>query len=152
MVSKRQDVVKIAADEFARLVADVFQAAGLFRQAGESIAGAEGQTQARWQAMSVVSDRPMTVPQAARRLGITRQAVQRVVNDLVTARLLRLIPNPDHRNSPLLELTEDGRQSLERITTRAYAFNSSFAPAVTAAQLAQARATLRTIIDQMTAD
>lgn len=60
-------------DEMALLVADVFEAAGLLRRSGEAIAATEGQTQARWQLLSVVSEEPLTVAQAARRLGIARQ-------------------------------------------------------------------------------
>lgn len=89
-------------DEIARLVADVFELAGLLRRSGEVVAAREGHTQARWQLLSVVSDRALTVPQAARRLGVTRQGVQRVANDLVVCGLAELRHNPDHRTSPLL--------------------------------------------------
>lgn len=65
-------------DEIARLVADVFELAGLLRRSGEVVAAREGHTQARWQLLSVVSDRALTVPQAARRLGVTRQVVAEV--------------------------------------------------------------------------
>ncbi|MGW8557309.1 hypothetical protein [Streptomyces tubercidicus] len=40
------------AEELALLVADVYEAAGALRRAGETLAAAEGQTQARWQLMS----------------------------------------------------------------------------------------------------
>lgn len=63
------------ADEMALLVADVFELAGLLRRSGKAVAAKEGQTQARWQLLSVVSDQALTVPQAARRLGVTRQGV-----------------------------------------------------------------------------
>lgn len=43
-------------DEIARLVADVFELAGLLRRSGEVVAAREGHTQARWQLLSVVSD------------------------------------------------------------------------------------------------
>ncbi len=90
-------------DEIARLVADVFGLAGLLRRSGEVVAAREGHTQARWQLLSVVSDRALTSP-AARRLGVTCQ-VQRVANDLVVCALAELRHNPDHRTSPLLVLT-----------------------------------------------
>ncbi len=86
-------------DEIARLVADVFELAGLLRRSGEVVAAREGHTQARWQLLSVVSDRALTVPQAARRLGVTRQGVQRVANDLVVCGLAELRHNPDHRTT-----------------------------------------------------
>ncbi|WP_094293946.1 MarR family winged helix-turn-helix transcriptional regulator [Mycobacterium neumannii] len=147
MVSTRQHVVNNRAREVALLIADIYEAAGAFRRSGETIAGAEGQTQARWQLMSVVSGGPMTVPQVARRLGITRQGVQRVANDLVDEGLVRLTPNPDHRSSSLLELTSQGQAVLGRINNRAHRLNSILASTLDAPKLSQTRAVLRTLID-----
>lgn len=108
-------------DPMALLVADLYQAAGLARRRGERIAKSEGQSQARWQLLSVVSDGPRTVAQAARRLGTARQAVQRVANDLVQRGLLRAQANPDHRTSPLFALTDEGAQILQRMNGAAAA-------------------------------
>ncbi|MFB7778509.1 MarR family winged helix-turn-helix transcriptional regulator [Streptomyces bauhiniae] len=108
-------------DEAALLVADVYEAAGALRRLGERTAGTEGLTQARWQVMSAVSEDGLTVPQVARRLGVSRQNVQRVANDLVQFGLAAFTPNPDHRGSPLLGLTESGGVALARLTERAEA-------------------------------
>jgi DNA-binding MarR family transcriptional regulator len=110
--------------EFALLVADVYELAGLLREEGEEIAAAAGQTQARWQLMSVLSERPLTVPQAARRLGITRQAAQRTANELVATGLAELAENPDHLVSKLLALTGPGQMALAAISERAAEFNA----------------------------
>lgn len=115
------------ADELAMLVADVYELAGLLRRSGEAVAAAEGQTQARWQLLSVVAEQALTVPQAARRLGVTRQGVQRVANDLVAAGLAELKANPDHRTSPLLALTDGGRSILRAITERANVVHKNLA-------------------------
>lgn len=128
---------------------DIYEAAGLFRRAGESITEQEGQSRARWQVLSTVSGSPLTVSQAARRLGITRQGVQRVANDLVEAKLVRLVPNPDHRSSPLLELTPGGQETLERITERARAFHATLIPSVDARSLAQTRQVLHVLIEAL---
>ena len=72
-------------DAFALLVADIFEAAGALRRDGEGIASSAGQTQARWQLLSVVAAGDWTVPMAADRLGTSRQAVQRIANELVDA-------------------------------------------------------------------
>ncbi|MCV7347875.1 MarR family winged helix-turn-helix transcriptional regulator [Mycolicibacterium rhodesiae] len=118
------------ADEMAMLVADVYELAGLLRRSGEAIAAREGQTQARWQFLSVISDDGLTVPQAARRLGVTRQAVQRVANELVDDLLVELASNPDHRTSPLCRLTGDGRRILARINKIAEVENRRLTQAV----------------------
>lgn len=139
------------ADEIALLVADVYELAGLLRRVGEAVGVQEGQTQARWQLLSVISDRALTVPQAARRLGVTRQAVQRVANELVAAGLAELTVNPDHRTSPLLGLTADGRRVLHAIGERALVVNRRLAVAVDADALQVTRDSLRRLIGQLTA-
>jgi len=101
------------------IVADVFELAGRFRDDGEAIARAVGQTQARWQVMSAASADPRTVPQIARRLGVSRQSVQRIADLLVTENWAAFEPNPDHRGSPFLVLNARGRQALARITNTA---------------------------------
>lgn len=99
-------------------MADVYELAGASRDTSERIARELGQTAARWHVMSVVSEAALTVPAIARRLGLARQSVQRVVNDLAGAGLTTLEENPDHRRSPLVSLTDAGRQVLEELFRR----------------------------------
>jgi DNA-binding MarR family transcriptional regulator len=107
-----------AMDTFALLVADVYDAAGVLRRQGERTAATEGQTQARWQVLSVISDGQWTVPMAADRLGTSRQAVQRIANELVDEHLAVFNENPRNQRSPFLRLTPDGRTTLAAITRR----------------------------------
>ncbi|MEU9112691.1 MarR family transcriptional regulator [Streptomyces sp. NPDC048483] len=137
------------ADEMALLVADVFEAAGALRRSGEALAATEGQTQARWQLLSAVSGGPLTVAQAARRLGVARQGVQRIANDLVGEELAAFRTNPDHRSSPLLELTASGHRILNKITDRATEMHRAMAADLTPAELAAARALLQRVIEQV---
>jgi DNA-binding MarR family transcriptional regulator len=137
------------ADELALLVADVFEAAGALRKSGEAIAATMGQTQARWQLLSVVSDSPRTVAQAARRLGISRQGVQRVANDLVGEELAAFQPNPDHRSSPLLELTPAGRHVLHRITAQATEAHRALTADFPPSEIAAARDLLRRLTERV---
>ena len=58
---------------------------------------------------------PQTVPQIARSLWITRQGVQRLVDDARRLGHLEARPNPDHKRSPLIALTEAGRAAYERL-------------------------------------
>ena len=136
-------------DEMALLVADLYEVAGLLRDRGEEIAAAEGQTQARWQLLSVVSETPLTVPRAARRLGITRQAVQRVANDLVREELADFTPNRDHRTSPLLKLTAHGHDVLSRITTRARDTQRGWTDGIEPCELADARNVIRRLATRL---
>ncbi|MET8100796.1 MarR family transcriptional regulator [Streptomyces sp. NPDC005236] len=136
-------------DELALLVADVYEAAGVLRRSGEAIAGAQGQTQARWQVLSAVSEEPLSVARAARRLGVARQGVQRIANDLARDGLAEFRPNPDHRSSPLLGLTPQGRGVLDGITDRAAATHRVLAADIEPADIAAARHLLRRLIRQV---
>lgn len=128
---------------FSLLVADVFDAAGVLRRYGERIAAAAGQTQARWQLLSVVSVGEWTIPMAADRLGTSRQAVQRIANDLVADELAVFEGNPRHRRSPFLRLTDSGSEVLAAITKEARRSHRSLAAKLAPFDPAQARTALQ---------
>jgi DNA-binding MarR family transcriptional regulator len=103
------------------LVEALYEAAGAFRQQGEQIARGAGQSLARWEVLYVIGTTPVTVPTVARRLGRTRQSVQRVVDRLVGEGLVVPRPNAGHRRSPLLVLTAAGQAVLTAINRAATA-------------------------------
>ena len=100
------------------LIAEVYELAGESRRSSERQARELGQTAARWHVLSVVSDGPRTVASAARRLGLARQSVQRVVDDLVAAGQLERRDNPDHARAPLIALTPQGQATLDALMQR----------------------------------
>lgn len=99
---------------------------------------------ARWHVMSVLSDQAFTVPAIARRLGLTRQSVQRVADELVDEGVVKRSGNPDHQRSPLLALTTEGRETLRKIVAASDADRSQrlARAGVTVAELDAARETL----------
>jgi DNA-binding MarR family transcriptional regulator len=131
---------------FARLVADIFHAAGELRRTGEAIAGQAGQTQARWQLLSVLSEGDWTVPNVARRLGTTRQGVQRVADDVVDAGLAVYEDNPHHRRSPFLRLTAEGRRIYAEIGEISERRNRKFLSQFSDKEFIVAQTLLRRII------
>ena len=139
-------------DDFALLVADVYELAGALRRVGEATAAQEGQTQARWQLLSVLSAQPESVPRAARRLGVTRQAVQRVANELVASGLAEFLDNPDHRTSPLLSLTPEGRGTLSAITRRAGFVHRRLGERVGTDTVTRTRQDIRTLLQALDAE
>jgi len=58
--------------------------------------------------MITEADAPMTASQMARALGHTRQVIQRAANQLVALRLIKKLPNPEHKASSLFEPTPEG--------------------------------------------
>lgn len=135
------------ADEVPLLIADLFEAAGAMRRHGDRIASLAGQTQARWQVLSVLSEGDWTVPRAARRLGVSRQAVQRTVDLLRADGLVDLDHNPDHQRSPLVRLTARGNQTLAEISAVGRRWNGAVASSIDARDLATTRSVLRVLID-----
>lgn len=61
---------------------------------------------------------PMTVPQMGRAQSISRQFVQRMVNDAAAAGLVESIPNPAHRRSSLIRLTARGGDTITGVLDR----------------------------------
>ncbi|WP_063770080.1 MarR family winged helix-turn-helix transcriptional regulator [Streptacidiphilus melanogenes] len=118
------------------------------RRAGEILAGAEGQTRARWQLMSVVSEEALSVASAARRLGVARPGVQRIATGLVHDGLAEFRDNPDHRTSPLLALTDVGREALGAIASRAAAAHRTTGAGISPEDLAVTRSVLRRLTRQ----
>ena len=63
-------------------------------------------------------DGPMTVPQMGRAQALSRQFVQRMVNDAAGRGLVESVPNPAHKRSSLIRLTEDGRAAINAVIDR----------------------------------
>lgn len=61
---------------------------------------------------------PMTVPQMGRAQSISRQFVQRMVNDAAAQDLVESIPNPAHRRSSLIRTTEKGAGVIAAVLER----------------------------------
>jgi DNA-binding MarR family transcriptional regulator len=82
-----------------------------------------------------LAERPLTVPQIARRMGLTRQSVHATVGRLVRDGLLALAPNADHRRSPLVCLTKPGSATYSAIDRRQAAWVSRLAVRIGRADL-----------------
>ena len=146
-MTQRQSVVNFPADGIdfavASFIADVLELAGQFRHVADEVARQEGETQARWYALSVFSEDPLTVSQAARRLGTTRQAVQRSADELLARGLAITEANPDHRTSPFIRLTAAGHEVLGRISQAAMVSRQRWLPDPDRAELEVAHTVVR---------
>jgi DNA-binding MarR family transcriptional regulator len=93
------------------LFLDIFRANGSLVAAGDKLVAPLGLTSARWQVLGAVAmaGAPRPVAHIARDMGLARQGVQRIVNDLAADGLLAFADNPHHRRAKLISLTETGR-------------------------------------------
>jgi DNA-binding MarR family transcriptional regulator len=109
-----------AQTEAGRLLTDVilttFRLNGRLMDVAQELA-AEGElTAAWWQVLGGVLDEPRSVAEVGRRMGMTRQGVQRVADLLVERGLAEYRPNPAHRRAKLLACTEAGYWAVRRIS------------------------------------
>jgi DNA-binding MarR family transcriptional regulator len=103
-----------------QVILSIFRTNGLLLAAGDLLTADEGLTSARWQVLGAIAlaGRPLTVPQIARRMGLTRQSVHATVGRLVRDGLVELAPNTDHRRSQLVYLTQRGRAGYSAVDRR----------------------------------
>jgi DNA-binding MarR family transcriptional regulator len=119
------------------VILSTFRANGFLLAAGDVLSADEELTSARWQVLGAITlaERPLTVPQIARRMGLTRQSVHVTVKRLVADGLLELAPNTDHRRSPLVCLTQKGRAAYAAMDARQTAWVNELAAGIGRAQL-----------------
>jgi DNA-binding MarR family transcriptional regulator len=133
------------------VVLAAFRANGLLLAAGDLLAAKEGLTSARWQVLGAIAlaGRPLTVPQIARRMGLTRQAVQASVNRLLGDQLVEADTNPDHRRSPLIRLTERGNHKYAALQRRQAAWINELAAGIKRSELAMTARVLQELSDRL---
>ncbi|MDH6220721.1 MarR family winged helix-turn-helix transcriptional regulator [Streptomyces pseudovenezuelae] len=78
---------------------------------------------------------PMTVPQMGRVMALTRQFVQRMVNDAVDRDWAEATPNPAHQRSSLIRITGEGEAVITAILAREHALNRQVGGDLTDAEL-----------------
>jgi DNA-binding MarR family transcriptional regulator len=138
-------------DSATAVVLENFRLNGMLLTAGNRIAAQEGLTAARWQVLGAIAlaGQPRTVPQIARRMGLTRQAVQASVDRLLAESLVDARHNLDHRRSPLIGLTERGKQKYAAIDRRQARWINELSAGLKTTDLAAAARVLRELGDRL---
>jgi DNA-binding MarR family transcriptional regulator len=93
---------------------------GALLRAGDALVADLGLTSARWQVMGAIAlaAQAPTAPQMGLRMGLTRQGVQKQLDELRANGLVEAKPNPAHRRSPTYILTDAGRRLYARLSER----------------------------------
>lgn len=127
-------------DEATELILSTFRTNGLLLAAGDLLAAEYGLTSARWQVLGAIvyAQHPITVPQIARRMGLTRQSVHTTVNRLLGDGIVEFAENPDHRRSPRVRLTELGETKYRAIDEKQAAWVNELAAGLNPSELATA--------------
>jgi DNA-binding MarR family transcriptional regulator len=107
-----------AGQAFTELVLEIFRLNGRLLSAGDGLTRPHRQTSARWQVLGALDVTGRTVAEIRRRMGLTRQSVQRTTDLLEADGLVSYADNPAHQRAKLATLTPRGRTTLDAITSR----------------------------------
>ena len=90
-------------EHITELVLLIFRNNGQLIEWGDKFVAPFGLTSARWQMLGALalSGQPLTAPQVAKHMGVTRQGAQKQIKLLENDALLEKLPNPYHRRSPV---------------------------------------------------
>lgn len=141
-----------AGDAVTDLVLRTFRLNGAFLEAAERIARPYGLTAASWQVLGAVLDEPLPVVGIARKMGVSRQGVQRLADLLAERGQATYEPNPAHRRAKLLVPTAAGRAAVDDLRGRQHAWANAVGETVDEKELQQALDTLARIgpvVDQL---
>ena len=97
------------------LILSIFRLNGRLLLAGDRLVAGLDLSSARWQVLGAIAlaEQPQPVAWLARNMGLNRQGVQRIVNEMRDDGLLEIQPNPHHRRAHLVVLTKRGKEAFE---------------------------------------
>jgi DNA-binding MarR family transcriptional regulator len=135
------------AEALGRLFYDILRTADALVTAGDALVRPLGLTSARWQvlAMAGFRDPPGSVSDLARGLSLTRQSVQRVVDELARDGMVTTADNPAHARARLITVTPQGRAALEAAEALRVPWTEGLAHQLTGHDAAAAEALLQAL-------
>ena len=141
-----------AGEVLTDLIIGTFRLNARLLDVAQELAGAGGLTAAWWQVLGGVIDRPRTVAEIGRNMGMTRQGVQRIADLLVDRGLATYQPNPAHRRAKLLACSESGYWAIRQITMVQHPWADDIGAAIGIEELRTTLATMRRLVDVLEAD
>lgn len=137
------------AQKLTELIMEMFRLQGALERHGAKLTEPFGQTPARWQVLGACHNDQRTVAQIARRMGLSRQSVQRIANLLVDEGLARYADNPDHKRSPIVELTAKGERTIEAINAAQAEWSNGIADGLSARDLDRTARIIRDLTQRL---
>jgi DNA-binding MarR family transcriptional regulator len=127
------------------LILETFRLNGELLASGDRLVLDVGLTAARWQVLGAIDLSPVPLPVAhiARNMGLSRQAVQRLANELGALGLVRFVANPYHARAKLIVMTERGRKAYDAAMARQRPWAKTIASGVSVKDLGTALRVLR---------
>lgn len=123
------------------LIAEVFRLSALLNERAGKLVARFGITGARWQVLRAISmcGDGETVSRIARNMGLTRQSVQRLVNEMVDDDILVLRENPHHQRAKLVGMTRKGMRTFDAVRELQIPWVEELSRGISKARLTDAR-------------
>jgi DNA-binding MarR family transcriptional regulator len=133
------------------LILAVFRLNGRLLVAGDRLVAGLDLTSARWQVLGAIAlaERPQPVAWLARNMGLNRQGIQRIVNEMRDDGLLEIEPNPHHRRAHLVVLTKRGKEAFEAATRLQVPWVNGLAEGVSLRDLAIAQKVVAALSERL---
>src|SRR5215212_3169781 len=135
------------------MILEAFRLNGRLLAAGDTLVSDLGLTSARWQVLGAVAMSPVPLPVShiARNMGLTRQTVQRIANELEARGFVRFAPNPHHQRAKLVILTDLGRGTYEKARRRQRPWAASLATGMSHEDIGRAVSVMRKVRQKLEA-
>jgi DNA-binding MarR family transcriptional regulator len=143
-----------ASNALTDLIRTVIRMNATVQKSGTRMMRGTGITNARWQTLSELFalEQRVTVSELARHMGLTRQAVQRLADDMVSDGLVEFAANPGDARAMHLLLTEAGKAAYHDALEREWQWTNAIAADFDAEQITDAVALLEAITQKMHTD
>jgi DNA-binding MarR family transcriptional regulator len=143
-----------ASNALTDLIRAVIRMNATVQKSGTRLMKGTGITNARWQTLSdlFALEKPVTVSELARYMGLTRQAVQRLADDMARDGLVEFVKNPGDARAMHLLLTDAGRSTYHDALEREWQSTNAIAQDFDEQQIARAVTLLEAITQRMQID
>ncbi len=140
-------------EQLTEIVLDVFKLHGLLITEGDKLTEEFSLSSARWKVLGALARNSdvnaLTVADVARNMGLTRQAVQRLSNEMQADGLLQSEDNPNHKRAKLISLTAKGASVYQQLDKKQIEWINSKADGLDESELKKFSALMKTIIQAM---
>lgn len=111
MTERDRDAPAVTA--VTELILETFRLNGALIAAGDALVAPIGLTSARWQVLGAIdaAAAPLPIAHVARNMGLSRQGVQRLADEMERDGLLAFVDNPHHKRARLVVMTAAGREA-----------------------------------------
>jgi DNA-binding MarR family transcriptional regulator len=140
-----------ASNALTDLIRTVIRMNATVQKSGTRLMRGTGVTNARWQTLSELFalEQRVTVSELSRHMGLTRQAVQRLADDMARDGLVEFVTNPGDTRAMHLLLTEAGKATYHEAQECEWQWTNAIAQDFDTEQIDRAVALLEAITQKM---